>query len=64
MESYEKALDNLKKLVARCTTPSGMVQRAKIILACINGETVQSIVHPHIDREFKSCFANIGTGTC
>lgn len=37
-------LENLKSLIARRTTPSGIVQRAKIIIACINGETVQSIV--------------------
>ena len=37
-------LSKLKELIARRTTPSGMAQRAKIILACIEGETVQSIV--------------------
>ncbi len=38
-------LGKLKELVARRTTHSGMAQRAKIILACIEGETVQSIVN-------------------
>ena len=37
-------LEKLKALVARRTTPSGMAQRAKIVLACIEGETVQGIV--------------------
>jgi transposase len=37
-------LEKLKELVARRTTPSGLAQRAKILLACIEGETVQSIV--------------------
>jgi transposase len=38
------ALKALKELVARRTAPAGIVQRAKIILACIAGETVQGIV--------------------
>jgi transposase len=37
-------LEKLKELAARRTTPSGTAQRAKIVLACIAGETVQSIV--------------------
>lgn len=37
-------LENLNGLISRRTTPSGIAQRAKIIIACINGETVQSIV--------------------
>ncbi|MDR0816431.1 MAG: helix-turn-helix domain-containing protein [Desulfovibrio sp.] len=37
-------LVRLKELAARRTTPSGTVQRARIVLACIAGETVQSIV--------------------
>ena len=40
----EVTLEHLKGLIVRRTTPSGIVQRAKIIIACINGETVQSIV--------------------
>ena len=40
----EIILEKLKELVARRTTPSGIAQRAKILLACIEGETVQSIV--------------------
>jgi Trp operon repressor len=37
-------LARLEELVARRTTQSGLVQRARIILACIAGETVQNIV--------------------
>lgn len=36
-------LAKLRELVARRTTPSGLVQRAKIILACLDGLTAQSI---------------------
>jgi len=37
-------LEKLKELAARRTTPSGTAQRAKIVLACMAGETVQAIV--------------------
>jgi transposase len=39
-----ETLDKLNEFATRRTIPSGMAQRAKIILACINGETVQNIV--------------------
>ena len=44
VECDPETLVKLKELVARRTTPSGLTQRAKIVLACMDGETVQNIV--------------------
>ncbi|MDR2123602.1 MAG: helix-turn-helix domain-containing protein, partial [Desulfovibrio sp.] len=38
-------LAHLEELVARRTTPSGTALRARIVLACSAGETVQSIAN-------------------
>lgn len=43
VQCCEETLKKLQELIAKRTTQSGLVQRAKIVLECLKGETVQNI---------------------